>query len=82
MESGTQFFQRDMFVRSVHYSDYLEQDLCIQDEFTIPTPPCSLLCQVSWCLAVRDNKFMRNMTTGHSRTTKTCFSDIIVFSLH
>jgi hypothetical protein len=29
-----------MFVRSVHCSDYLEQDLCIQDEFTIPTSPC------------------------------------------
>jgi hypothetical protein len=42
-----------MFVRSVHYSDYLEHDLCIQDEFTIPTSP---LCQVNSCLAVRDKK--------------------------
>jgi hypothetical protein len=34
-ESGTQFLQREliMFVRSVHYSDYLEQDLCIQDDY-------------------------------------------------
>jgi hypothetical protein len=40
MESGTQFFQREliMFVRSVQYSDYLEQNLCIQDEFTIGYP--------------------------------------------
>jgi hypothetical protein len=68
MESGTQFFQREliMFVHSVHYSDYLEQDLCIQD----------VLCQVNWCLAVRDKKFMHNMITGHSYTTKTCLSDI------
>jgi hypothetical protein len=84
MESGTQFFQREliMFVRSVHYSDYLEQDLCIQDEFTIGYPLHCVLCQVNWCLAVRDKKFMHNMTTGHSRTTNTCFSDIIMFSLH
>jgi hypothetical protein len=26
-----------MFVYSVHYSDYLEHDLCIQDEFTVPS---------------------------------------------
>jgi hypothetical protein len=71
-----------MFVRSVHYSDYLEQDLCTQDEFTIGYPLHCVLCQVNWCLAVRDKKFMHNMTTGHSHTTKTCFSDIIVFSLH
>jgi hypothetical protein len=51
MESGTQFFQREliMFVRSVHYSDYLEQDLCIQDEFTIGYPLHRVLCQVNWC---------------------------------
>jgi hypothetical protein len=28
-----------MFVCSVHYSDHLEHDLCIQDELTIPTSP-------------------------------------------
>jgi hypothetical protein len=35
-----QFFQREliMFEHSVHYSDYLEQDLCIPDEFTIGNP--------------------------------------------
>jgi hypothetical protein len=48
MKSGTQFFQREliMFVRSVHYSDYLEHDLCIQDEFTIPTSPCIMSSQL------------------------------------
>jgi hypothetical protein len=72
-----------MFVHSVHYSDYLEQDLCIQDEFTIGHPlHHHELCQVNWCLAVCDKKIMHNMTTGHSHTTKTCFSDTIVFSLH
>jgi hypothetical protein len=73
-----------MFVHSVHYSDYLEQDLCIQDEFTIGNPLHRVLCQVNWCLAlaVRDKKFMHNMTTDHSHTTKTCSSDIIMFSLH
>jgi hypothetical protein len=35
-----------MFVRSVHYSDYLEHDLCIQDEFTIPTSPCIMSSQL------------------------------------
>jgi hypothetical protein len=69
-----------MFVRSVHYSDYLEHDLCIQDEFTYPLHP--ILCQVNWCLAVRGKKLLRNIATGHSRTTKTCFNDVIVFSLH
>jgi hypothetical protein len=69
-----------MFVRSVHYSDYLEHDLCIQDEFTIPTSPCIMSSQL--VLSSTWQKIMRNMTTGHSRTTKTCFSDIIVFSLH
>jgi hypothetical protein len=83
-ESGTQFLEREliMFVRSVHYSDYLEQDLCIQDDITIGYPLHCVLCQVNWCLAVRDKKFMHNMTTGHSHTTKTCLSDIIRFSLH
>jgi hypothetical protein len=68
-----------MFVRSVHYSDYLEQveqDLRIQDEFTIGYPLHRVLCQVNWCLAVRDKKFMHNMTTGHSHTRKACLSDI------
>jgi hypothetical protein len=68
-----------MFVRSVHYSDYLEHDLCIQDEFIGPLH--RVFSQVNWCLAVRGKKFMRNMTTGHSRTTKTCFSGIIVSSI-
>jgi hypothetical protein len=79
-----QFFQREliMFEHSVHYSDYLEQDLCIQDEFTIGNPLDCVLCQVNLCLAVRDKKFMHNMTTGRGHTTKTCFNDIIVFSLH
>jgi hypothetical protein len=35
-----------MFVRSVHYSDYLEHDLCKQDEFTIPTSPCIMSSQL------------------------------------
>jgi hypothetical protein len=36
-----------MFVRSVHYSDYLEHDLCIQDELTIPTTsPCIMSSQL------------------------------------
>jgi hypothetical protein len=35
-----------MFVRGVHYSDYLEHDLCIQDEFTIPTSPCIMSSQL------------------------------------
>jgi hypothetical protein len=48
MKSGTQFFQTELiiFVRSVHYSDYLEPDLCIQDEFTIPTSPCVMSSQL------------------------------------
>jgi hypothetical protein len=53
MTSGTQFFfggggrgELMMFVRSVHYSDYLEHDLCIQDEFTIPTSPCIMSSQL------------------------------------
>jgi hypothetical protein len=51
MTSGTQFFLRGggelmMFVRSVHYSDYLEHDLCIQDEFIIPTSPCIMSSQL------------------------------------
>jgi hypothetical protein len=32
-----------MFVSSVHYSDYLENGLCIQDQFTISTSPYRLL---------------------------------------
>jgi hypothetical protein len=35
-----------MFVHSVHYSDHLEHDLCIQDEFTIPTSPCIMSSQL------------------------------------
>jgi hypothetical protein len=35
-----------MFVCSVYYSDYLEHDLCIQDEFTIPTSPCIMSSQL------------------------------------
>jgi hypothetical protein len=51
MTSGTQFFfvgggELMMFVRSVHYSAYLEHDLCIQDEFTIPTSPCIMSSQL------------------------------------
>jgi hypothetical protein len=50
MESGTEFFQREliMFVHSVNYSDYLEQDLCIQDEFTVgyTTSPCIMSSQL------------------------------------
>jgi hypothetical protein len=38
-----------VLVRSVHYSDYLEHDLCIQDEFTIPTSPC--IMSSHWCIA-------------------------------
>jgi hypothetical protein len=72
-----------MFVHSVHYSDYyLEQDLCIQDGFTIGYPIHHVLCEVNWCSAVRDKKCMHNMTIGDSQTTKTCLSDIIMFSLH
>jgi hypothetical protein len=48
----------------------------MQDEFTIGFPLHCVLCQVNWCLAVRDKKFMHNMTAGHSHTTKTCLSDI------
>jgi hypothetical protein len=69
-----------MFVRSNHYSDYLEHDLCIQDKFTISTSPC--IMPSHWCLAVRGKKLLRNIATGHNRTTKTCFNDVIVFSLH
>jgi hypothetical protein len=48
MESGRQFFQREliMFVHSVHYSDYLEQDLCIQDEYRQPTSLCIMSSQL------------------------------------
>jgi hypothetical protein len=48
MKSGTQFFQTEliMFVCSVHYSDHLEHDLCMQDEFTIPTSPCIMSSQL------------------------------------
>jgi hypothetical protein len=49
MKSGTQFFQTELivFLRRVHYSDYLEHDLCIQDEFTLPTSPCIMSSQLS-----------------------------------
>jgi hypothetical protein len=56
-----------MFVRSVHYSDYLEHALCIQDDFTIPTSPCIMSSQL--VLSSTWQNFMRNVTTGHSRTT-------------
>jgi hypothetical protein len=84
MESGTQFFQREliMFVRRVHYSDYLEQDLCVQDEFTIGYPLHCVLCQVNWYLAVHDKKFMHNMTAGHSHTTKTFGNLFAVLFIH
>jgi hypothetical protein len=49
-ESGTQFLQREliMFVRSVHYSDYLEQDFCIQDDYyyRLPTSLCIMSSQL------------------------------------
>jgi hypothetical protein len=81
MKSGTHFFQTElMFVRSVHYSDYLEHDLCIQDEFTIPTSPYIMSSQL--VLSSTWQKLLRNMATGHSPTTKICFNDVIVFSLH
>jgi hypothetical protein len=35
-----------MFVRSVHYSDHLEHDLCVQDEFTILASPCIMSSQL------------------------------------
>jgi hypothetical protein len=48
MKSGMQFSPVEliMFVCSVHYSDYLEHYLCIQDEFTIPTSPCVMSSQL------------------------------------
>jgi hypothetical protein len=36
-----------MFVCSVHYSNHLEHDLCIQDEFTIPTSLCVMSSQLA-----------------------------------
>jgi hypothetical protein len=35
-----------MFVCSVHYSDYLEHELCIRDKFTTPTSPCIMSSQL------------------------------------
>jgi hypothetical protein len=35
-----------MLVRNVHYSDYLEHDLCMQDEFTIATSPYTMSSQL------------------------------------
>jgi hypothetical protein len=33
-------------LRSVHYSDYLEHNPCIQDEFTKPTSSCIMSSQL------------------------------------
>jgi hypothetical protein len=35
-----------MFVHSVHYSDHLEHDLCIQNEFYQPTSPFIMSSQL------------------------------------
>jgi hypothetical protein len=32
-------------------------------------------------IAVRGKKLLHNIATGHSHTTKTCFNDVIVFSM-
>jgi hypothetical protein len=68
MKSGAQFFQTEliMLVRTAHYSDYLEHDLCIQDEFTIPISSCIMSGQL--VLSGMWQKLLRNIATGHSRS--------------
>jgi hypothetical protein len=69
-----------MFVRSVHYSNHLEHDLCIQDEFTIPTSPCIMSSQwvlymgkniyVTWPQAIAVPQRHVSMTLSSSACTK------------
>jgi hypothetical protein len=81
MKSDEQFFQMDlvMFVSSVHYSDHLEHDLCIQDEFTIPTSPCIASSQL-----VLSSTWQKNycVTLPQAITVpQRRFNGIMVFSL-